>query len=373
MMRKILICLSSWLFAVSPVGACSSFLIPSSREKIMAKNYDWTHNDGMLVVNKRNLAKTAFGGMAKPARWISRFGSVTFNQHGRELPLGGLNEAGLAVEVMWLDASVYAPSGSVPAVNELQWIQYQLDNYSSVAELAANVDKIAVHKVSASVHYLACDRSEECAVVEFLKGKLELRSGKDLFVNTLTNDPYDAAVAFAKTFKGFGGDRHIPADSSSLSRFVRASYLAANPPVDGIAEEAYAFQILESVHQAGSSQNPTQWNIAYSLAASRIAFRSQGDAELQTVAAGTFDYSCSQPTQVLEMNQGLSGDVAGHFVSYTRALNKKIVERGLGAMMPPQVIDAVVAYPESTVCLEQPASKAHVSVANHDAGIDYFK
>ena len=35
-----------------------------------------------------------------PASWVSKYGSVTFNQYGRELPTGGMNEAGLVVETI---------------------------------------------------------------------------------------------------------------------------------------------------------------------------------------------------------------------------------------------------------------------------------
>lgn len=319
----------------------------------MGKNYDWTHNDGMLVVNKKNLKKTALA--AKPAQWVSRYGSVTFNQHGRELPLGGINEAGLAVEVMWLDDSSHPPAGQVPQVNELQWIQYQLDNYSSAAELAANADKIVVAKVFAPVHYLACDKTGECASIEYISRKLRVRVGKDLFVNTMANDTYNSSTAFLRNFKGFGGDRDIPSGEDSLSRFVRASSLAKNYVQQNPAEE-YAFGILQSVHQT-DPEKATQWSIVYSLAAGHVAFRSQGDYKLQTLAISAFDYSCSQPVKTLELNQGWSGDVSGNFIPYTRALNRKVVERGLkdtGAELPPELIDEIAAYPESAICLENP-------------------
>lgn len=375
-MKKTLTLSLCALLAAGPAAACSTFLIPQSREKIMGKNYDWSHNDGIVVVNKKNLKKTAFGRMANPARWVSRFGSVTFNQHGREFPLGGINEAGLAVEIMWLDETSYPPVGSLPAVNELQWIQYQLDNYSSIQELAASADKLAIAKVFANVHYLACDKTGECAVVEFLNGKLETRSGRDMFVDASTNDSYDASVAFIKNFKGFGGDREIPSDSSSLSRFVRASYLAKNySPDDSVPAQDYAFGILESVRQPGQAEleNITQWNIVYSLAAQRIAFRLQGNPNIQTIAAGNFDYACSSPTMLLEMFLDLSGDVTKSFSPYTRALNRKIVERGLKDIgnLPPEVIESIAAYPESAVCLEKPPLEFHVSKGKYEARTQY--
>ncbi len=60
------------------------------------------------MINQRNLEKVALVDLAeKPAKWISKFGSITFNQIGRDLPYGGMNENGLVVEQMTLDQTVY--------------------------------------------------------------------------------------------------------------------------------------------------------------------------------------------------------------------------------------------------------------------------
>jgi penicillin V acylase-like amidase (Ntn superfamily) len=57
---------------------------------------------------KRLQIETAtVGESPNPAKWVSRYGSVTFNQYGCENPTGGMNEAGLVVEQMWLDESAY--------------------------------------------------------------------------------------------------------------------------------------------------------------------------------------------------------------------------------------------------------------------------
>jgi hypothetical protein len=40
---------------------------------------------------------------------------------------GGINEAGLAVELMWLDDAEYPADPRIPSFGTLEWIQYQLD------------------------------------------------------------------------------------------------------------------------------------------------------------------------------------------------------------------------------------------------------
>ena len=107
--------------------ACSTFCLErggsrvgETREVVFGKNYDFGIGYGMLVVNKRGVAKTSLvDAPNRPATWTSRYGSLTFNQFGREFPMGGMNEAGLAVELMWLDAARYPELDSRPALGVL--------------------------------------------------------------------------------------------------------------------------------------------------------------------------------------------------------------------------------------------------------------
>jgi len=72
--------------------------VRSKGRVLFGRNYDWNFGDGLIFVNKRGVAKTSSGSESpNPAKWISRYGSVTFNQYGRENPTGGMNEAGLVV------------------------------------------------------------------------------------------------------------------------------------------------------------------------------------------------------------------------------------------------------------------------------------
>lgn len=60
------------------------------------------------MTNQRNVEKTALIDQKEnPIKWISRYGSITFNQVGRDLPFGGMNETGLVVEHMSLPQTTY--------------------------------------------------------------------------------------------------------------------------------------------------------------------------------------------------------------------------------------------------------------------------
>ena len=107
--------------------ACTTFCAGG----LFGRNYDFEIGYGHVIVNKRGVSKTSQ--TDKPASWTSRFGSITFNQFGRDSATGGMNEKGLVVELMWLDGTRYPAADARSEVGTLEWIQYQLDTASNVA------------------------------------------------------------------------------------------------------------------------------------------------------------------------------------------------------------------------------------------------
>ena len=131
------------LLSVTTAFPCTTFVLEGGGKIYFGRNLDWDWESGMVVVNPRGVQKTALvmPGHA-PAKWKSKYGSVTFNQFGDEVPFGGMNEAGLVVDNMWLDETQYPTADSRPEINMLQWVQYQLDTCRTVAEVLANDSKI---------------------------------------------------------------------------------------------------------------------------------------------------------------------------------------------------------------------------------------
>ncbi|HSK73397.1 MAG TPA: linear amide C-N hydrolase, partial [Pyrinomonadaceae bacterium] len=143
--------------------ACTTFCLKNKDEVLFGKNYDWMIGDGLVFVNKRGVSKTATAeGTENPAKWVSKFGSVTFNQYGRENPSGGMNEAGLVIELMWLDETQYPKSDAQPTVGTLEWIQYNLDNFTTAAEVVENANKIRIAS-EIKLHYLVNDANGNSA------------------------------------------------------------------------------------------------------------------------------------------------------------------------------------------------------------------
>ncbi|HEY9423087.1 MAG TPA: linear amide C-N hydrolase, partial [Thermoanaerobaculia bacterium] len=325
--------------------ACTTFCLKKGERAVFGKNYDWMVPDGLVIVNKRGVAKTSTVPPAeKPAKWVSRYGSVTFNQYGRELPSGGMNERGLAIELMWLDETLYPAPDGRPAVGCLDWIQYQLDNHATVAEVVRHAGDLRVSSM-AKIHFLVCDKGGSCATVEFLDGKPVIHTGSDLPDRALANDTYESSVRFRK--RNPAGAR----GPGSLARFSRAAArveaYAAKPAGDPVA---YAFETLADVAQG----DYTQWSIVYDLQGAQVHWRTRENPRIRTVALSDFDFSCGTPVKLLDIHAG-EGKVAGLFTDYKVERNRALVEASfrktpLTARVPREEVEMVVRHPGTTSC-----------------------
>lgn len=335
---------------VDKADACSAFLLSHKGKHYVGKSYDWDIGVGHVVFNKRGIAKQALVSDTKqiPARWVSKHASLTFNQYGRELPNSGINAAGLVVEALWLNKSRFPPKDSRPIVNELQWIQYQLDRFASVDEMVKNADKTRIHRDYGKIHYFACDQTGECASFELLDGKMVIQHGKSMPVPTLTNNTYAESIRFLKTHRGFGGKVALPTKRDSLSRFVRASHFAriGDNKEDAIIE---SFAALDKV-RAGKY---TKWNLVYDIKGRKVYFRTLKSSAIKHVDLTGFDPSCRTPAQWLDMNADLKGSVNRHFQDYSVQANQKLISKSLGdirAHLPPGVLEQVSRYPQMLPC-----------------------
>ncbi len=327
---------------------CTTFCLTDGDSHLIGKSYDWDMEQGIVMANPRGLHKRALllGG-GKAAEWDATYASVTFNQYGREMPNGGMNEAGLVVEVMWLDETEAPPADRRPAVGELQWIQMQLDTRASVAEVVRAADKVRVAPIGGKVHYMACDATGACAVFENLGGKMVVTSGRELGSKVLTNDTYRASKAALAAHQGFGGKKGIPKGASSLERFVRAAALVAGSA--GKPERKKALAVLDSVKNGAY----TKWHIVYDPVARRIAFRTRSRPALKEIDLAALATGCRSSARMLDMATAAKGDVTGKFTAYTFAANKKLVDTSLAPMadkLPPGTAWIAASYPATSRC-----------------------
>jgi penicillin V acylase-like amidase (Ntn superfamily) len=314
-MKKILLLIAVCIvLSAASAFACSTFCLHLGDRIVFGKNYDWSVEEGFLIVNKRGMTHAADGAPQNhrtPAHWISTYGSVTFNQYGRNFPSGGINEAGLVVELLWAAHSRYPKPDERPVVDCLEWIQYQLDTAKTVQQVIASDAKIRIES-NVPLHYLVADAEGNVAAIEFIGGKLVAHTGSDLPVAALTNDFYTDSL------KRWQEARWTPTDPSSPARFIRAANSVKNfhsgDPIN------YAFQSLADVASA-----ITQWSIVYEIDRGQIHFRTRSNQEIRTLALKDLDFDCSSQVLLLNLMDKQKGDIGKELKPFTKQANLDLI------------------------------------------------
>lgn len=330
--------------------ACSVFCIDKGDNLVIGRNYDWGFGEGMLVVNKRNQTKKAlcYWGEPKhkPARWTSKYGSITFVQYGREIAFGGMNEAGLAVNELWLDETVYPRADKRPSLSVDQYIQYLLDNYQSVGEIAADIERIRLRPVTddfTKIHFFAVDPSGQSIVIEFLGGKAVVYTKETMPVKALTNNTYENSISFHQA------EPQTPL--TSLGRFARAAqWISRYEPGNSKPAVSYAFDLLDMVDQGPF----TKFKIAFDLKNKIIYFKSLSNPQLRHVKLDCFDFAPQTNSLILDLNKDGAGDVSNQFINYSTEYNENLIERAwrnLGYTdIYPKALQLISRYPETFIC-----------------------
>jgi choloylglycine hydrolase len=320
-------------------------LLQGEQQLVVGKSYDWNQDEGLVLFNKAGVQKRAlvFDPRDRPATWVSRYASLTFNQYGREMPNGGMNTAGLVVEVMWLNGSEYPPQDSRPVLNELQWIQYQLDRFSTVSEMVAHAPTLRVSKVYAPVHYMACDKTGGCAAFEYLYGALVVTYREGAPVRVLTNHPHGTATQHLR-------GASTPEGTGSLARFTIASRATSSRRDDSSLYRG-GFELLQQVSQGEHSK----WRILYDPMALKVYFQTYREAGIKRIDLSALDPSCQKPVQMLDMHTGEAGDAAARFSDYATASNEALLMRTTASIhqhLPAGAVSLVARYPETLRCGE---------------------
>ena len=294
---------------------------------VFGRNYDWVTGNGMVCTNQKGLSKTSSKTKdGETISWVSAYGSITFNQYGKEFPTGGMNEKGLVVELMWLEGTQYPAPDERPAVDVLQWIQYHLDNCGTVEELIAEDNKVRIASSgSTPLHYLVADATGNAAVIEFLEGKMKVHKGKDLPFAVLTNDSYASSLEQTTTAVTSVGGNSVPFTSNSIDRFAKACSAVKQFQQAGITTPVidYSFTILDNVAQGAH----TKWSIVYDITNKKIYFKTPSFPSVKSVVFSAFDFGCAAGSKAFDMNQPGKADISKSFRDFTLDMNQHLVDR----------------------------------------------
>lgn len=250
---------------------CSAFVINS--DKIyLGKNLDWELGNGIIVFNPANeLKKSCVSGK----KWRSKFSSITFNQFGKNLPLGGMNEAGLVIEELSTWPCEYPKNYDDKCVNEFEWTQYNLDKYSSVKNLIENIDKTIIKKFLFSLHFFAVDRQGNSAIIEFIEGKPKVYTGDSMPFNVITNNNYAELLKYQRE-----AEVRSYNTENSQDRFLKIINLLNNLDKSNLLSE---MSILDSV-----KVKDTRWSILYDISNLKIYFKTDLSNKTDSVSLNDF-------------------------------------------------------------------------------------
>lgn len=348
-------------FKTSDCRACSTFQLNDNGLIFMGANYDWGIPDGLIIVNPRGLSKTAMPSyrdnseVGRPAVWTSKYGSITFNQYGREMPFSGINEAGLTIEAMSLGQSRFPIPDSRPSIYMLQWLQYQLDNHARVKEVIQSDSHLRIRpKQGVCIHFLVSDKDGNCCAIEFIDGKQVVHVNETMPHKVLTNSTYDDSIEYL-------AKDEIPNPDwfKSIERFILAANSlkgfgseTADPPLE------YSFSILEKISMTVKTKTwtvRTQCSIVYDVNNRQVYFKTFTNPKIRRIDLKAVDFSCAAPAKVLDMNTDSSGDVTGKFVDYTRQMNRDLTASAFNKSvylptLPDEVFDNIAQYPDTFVC-----------------------
>ncbi len=264
------------LFTMSQkVDACTRVVYKGPDGTIItARSMDWKDEiDANIWIFPRGLERSGNVG-ANSVKWTSKYGSVITSAWDIATT-DGINEKGLVANVLWLVESQYPkydPKGIKPGVTIAAWAQYVLDNYATVKEAVAELQKEKFVIVSdfipgtqkfTTLHLSISDATGDNAIFEYIGGKLKIHH--DPSYTVMTNSPvFEEQLAINQYWNGIPGTIMLPGTNRAADRYVRASYYINAIPqtTDVRTSVASVFSVIRNCSVPFGISSETEPNIS---------------------------------------------------------------------------------------------------------------
>lgn len=265
----------SLLFIVNEVFACTRVVYHGLNGTVVtARSMDWKDDiPANLWVFPRGIERNGEVGTSS-LQWKSKYGSVITSSWDIASS-DGMNEKGLVGNLLWLVESEYPKfekDKNTSGLSVSLWLQYVLDNFSTVKEAVDALKKEEFVVVSSNipgtdkfvtVHLSISDKTGDSAIFEYIDGTLEIHHDKAYA--TMTNSPiFEEQLAISSYWKGIPGTIMLPGTNRAADRFVRASYyIDAIPKTDNtrIAIPS-VFSVIRNCSVPLGISSPTEPNIS---------------------------------------------------------------------------------------------------------------
>ena len=343
MKTKLVLLWMAFLVAFIPYSnACTTFMLKNDKQVIYGRNFDFDFGSGFVVNNPRKLMKYALVETEENIMiWKSKYGSITFNQFGKEFPYGGMNEKGLVVEVLTLTQTKYPEIDNRKVISLLQWVQYQLDVSGTVDDVIASNRFVRISKENPiGLHFFVCDAKGNAATIEFLNGKMVCHRGKELPVPLITNNTYDESISYLKQFNILGGDSIVKWDNIYDIDWSHGNILAVNQVFATAANHMMkikdnsdlinsAFDVLQSV----TVKNHTQWSTVFDITNKMIYFKNNKHVDIITLDFKDFKFDSGKNSKILDIQTATPDNTMHQFIPYTTDINRNYVFKAYTPLM----------------------------------------
>ena len=306
------------MLSVANVFPCTTVLLKNKNSLLVCRNLDASVDlPGYLYINIRGEKRTP---LILPipnchsTSWIVKYGSVTFTAMGRGFSDGGMNEKGLVIEEMSLPDTEFLIDSNHTYLTSPQWIQYQLDNFSTVDEVIDNLGSIL--PIGWVWHFFVADKNGNSASIEFKKGKLIINKEKDMPYQCLSNSPYSESVEFYKSLD----NQNIPTEltrqsdqDNSLDRFVLAAQKSNE--FDNIKPQEsvdFAFDLLSTI---AGTKGYAKRSIVYDIKNQAVYFRTDSNSAVRKLNFKNIDFNSYN--QFLDITLGYKGNIENLLVPCT--------------------------------------------------------
>jgi choloylglycine hydrolase len=336
--NRIVAALAIGVLATHDALACTRVLWASPDNQVLVgRTQDWTEKAGHAFrIFPRGMERTGAVDV-NPLKWTSKYGSLVLTAYDMGTH-EGVNEKGLSGHGLYLavEAAFGERDPKREAIGIMQWIQYYLDNYATVAEAIEATRSfrfqieplILPNGFPTLIHISLSDRTGDSAVIEYKDGKPQIYHDRRFAV--MTNEPtYDKQIENLKQYRTFGGDKPLPGDRTPTDRFVHAAYYASGlqKPADRGEAAAFMFSVIRNVSVPFGLGDPGRPNIASTifrtvqdLTGQRYYFESTYAPNVVWVDYDKMDFSAGRPERELKVERlifSLNGNVTDQFTDAT--------------------------------------------------------
>ncbi len=272
-LKALVLAVSGFALSLPFAQACTRLVYLGDDQRVItARSMDWkTDVATNLWVFPKGMQRNGEVGPTS-VKWTSKYGSLIASGYDISTT-DGVNEAGLAANVLWLVESEYPTySKDKPGLSIAAWAQYVLDNFSTVAEavevLKTEPFNVVTSQVPgesrlATLHLSMSDASGDSAIIEYIDGKQVIHHSRKYQV--MTNSPAFAdQLAMNAYWQAIGGTVMLPGTNRSADRFARASFYVNAVPQNQDARLSLAsvFSVIRNVSVPYGITTPGEPNIS---------------------------------------------------------------------------------------------------------------